>query len=206
VRGCFQRLPARQRRVLSLRGGLSGRALSRAEVAERLGQPTTSVARTERRGLRRLRVLARDGCGIAVLGAVAVGSDPAAGGGGAAGSPPAGTAIGSGEAAAPRGFGPQVGAPLRRIATAPSAERVPAVLGTLADGPEGFSRPAASAAPASDPRGDDLLGGVSATTGLSLLGLLAAAAVALALWLLARRRRQDGPAGRRTSHVPPDPA
>ena len=206
LRGCFERLPARQRRVLSLRGGLSGSALSRAEVAERLGTPATSVARAERRGLRRLRVLARDGCGVAVLGAFAVGSDPARGGGGGSTGPPAsGLVAAARRAAVPRGFGPQVGAPLRRIATAPSAERVPVILGTLADGPEGFSRPVPPAGAAADPPAGEGPRDLSVTTGLGLLGLLVAA-IASAAWLLVRRRRQNRPRARRTSHVPPDPA
>ena len=64
LRGCLDGLGAAERRVLVLRSGLGPRpARSRARVARALGVSARRVARLERRGLRRLRGLARDGCG-----------------------------------------------------------------------------------------------------------------------------------------------
>jgi hypothetical protein len=63
LRACLDGLPSLERRVLVLRSGL-GRLepRSRARVARRLDLATRRVARLERRGLRRLRGLARAGC------------------------------------------------------------------------------------------------------------------------------------------------
>ncbi len=64
LRGCLDGLPTAERRVLVLRTGLGPRpARSRARVARVLDVSAGRVARLERRGLRRLRGLARDGCG-----------------------------------------------------------------------------------------------------------------------------------------------
>jgi hypothetical protein len=66
LRGCLDGLPAAERRVLVLRTGLGARrARSRARVARALDVTPRRVARLERRGLRRLRGLARGGCGSA---------------------------------------------------------------------------------------------------------------------------------------------
>jgi hypothetical protein len=57
-------VPALERRVLILRSGFgSPRPSSRARVARALELSTRRVTRLERRGLRRLRALARRGCG-----------------------------------------------------------------------------------------------------------------------------------------------
>jgi hypothetical protein len=73
---CLDGLPALERRVLVLRAGLGPRRpRSRARVARALDLTTRRVARVERRGLRRLRGLARSGCG----GRAPASSVPAAG-------------------------------------------------------------------------------------------------------------------------------
>ena len=63
-RSCLDGLPVLERRVLVLRSGLGPRGpRSRAGVARTLDLSARRVARLERRGLRRLRGLARGGCG-----------------------------------------------------------------------------------------------------------------------------------------------
>jgi hypothetical protein len=62
-RGCLGRLPALERRVLILRTGVDGLlALSRGQVARRLGVSVGRVVRLERSGVRHLRKLGRGGC------------------------------------------------------------------------------------------------------------------------------------------------
>lgn len=62
ARGCLDDLPAEQRRVLRLRAGVGPEpARSRASVARRLDVSVRKVARVERAGLRKLRVLAQRG-------------------------------------------------------------------------------------------------------------------------------------------------
>ena len=64
LRACLDGLPTLERRVLVLRAGLGPRhPRPRARVARVLDVSTTRVRRLERRGLRRLRGLARGGCG-----------------------------------------------------------------------------------------------------------------------------------------------
>ena len=65
--GCFGQLPARHRKVLSLRAGFGSEPVStRRRVGQRLDVSAVRVARIERRGLRVLRTLGRDGgCGAA---------------------------------------------------------------------------------------------------------------------------------------------
>jgi hypothetical protein len=61
---CLDALPSLERRVLVLRSGLGPpRARTRAPVARALHLSTRQMGRVERRGLRRLRGLARGGCG-----------------------------------------------------------------------------------------------------------------------------------------------
>ena len=63
LRQCLGQLPDRQDRVLSLRAGVGPRpALSRTQVARRLGLGVAETRRVERRGLRRLGAL--DGAGM----------------------------------------------------------------------------------------------------------------------------------------------
>jgi hypothetical protein len=65
LRGCLDGLPVLERRVLVLRAGVGpGGPRSRARVARGTNLSTRRVARLERRGLRRLRDLARGGCGM----------------------------------------------------------------------------------------------------------------------------------------------
>jgi Sigma-70, region 4 len=60
--GCLGSVPSRERRVLELRAGVGGtHTRSRADVARLTGLHRKSVARLERRGLKRLRSLADDG-------------------------------------------------------------------------------------------------------------------------------------------------
>jgi Sigma-70, region 4 len=67
LRACLGQLEPRQRRVLVLRAGLGPRpALSRRQVARRLGVGVTQARRIERRALRRLGAL--DGAGRCVAG------------------------------------------------------------------------------------------------------------------------------------------
>src|SRR5205807_2099650 len=62
--GCLGTLPSLQRRLLGLRAGLGGRALSRGAAARRLGISTGRARALERGGLRSLRSSARSGgCG-----------------------------------------------------------------------------------------------------------------------------------------------
>ena len=64
LRACLDGLPTLERRVLVLRAGLGpGRPRARARVARVLDLSAARVRRLERRGLRRLRGLARGGCG-----------------------------------------------------------------------------------------------------------------------------------------------
>ena len=69
--GCLDSVPSRERRVLELRAGVgSAHTRSRAEVARLTGLRKRSVARLERRGLKRLRTLANGGtCAGATRGA-----------------------------------------------------------------------------------------------------------------------------------------
>jgi hypothetical protein len=64
LRACLDGLPSLERRVLVLRSGLGPRrpARSRARVARAMDLSARRVGRLERRGLRRLRGLARGGC------------------------------------------------------------------------------------------------------------------------------------------------
>jgi len=62
LRGCLDDLPTAERRVLVLRTGVGARhARSRAGVGRALDLSPRRVGRLERRGLRRLRALARGG-------------------------------------------------------------------------------------------------------------------------------------------------
>jgi hypothetical protein len=62
--GCLGELPAGQRKLLGLRAGLSGPALSQAAAARRLGISFTRAGSMERAGLRSLRGASRSGrCG-----------------------------------------------------------------------------------------------------------------------------------------------
>jgi hypothetical protein len=83
--GCLDSVPRTQRRVLELRAGVgSATTRSRAEVARLTGLRTRSVARLERRGLKRLRTLANRGtCAGATRGTVG-GAAPVAPGGASA--------------------------------------------------------------------------------------------------------------------------
>ena len=64
LRACLDGLPTLERRVLVLRAGLGPRQpRARARVARALDLSARRVRRLERRGLRRLRGLARGGCG-----------------------------------------------------------------------------------------------------------------------------------------------
>jgi Sigma-70, region 4 len=67
LQGCLGRVPRAERRVLKLRAGLGiARTRSRADVARITGIPRARVARLERRGLRHLRALGRQGaCAVA---------------------------------------------------------------------------------------------------------------------------------------------
>jgi hypothetical protein len=105
-----------------------------------------------------------------------------------------------------------VGAPLERLAATRSTGDLPGgPLGPLAAGPDEFSRPVAAAVgpPPEDGAGPgaalDPIGGLAPPL-LVALALLVLAVLALVGSGLARRRRQDRPAGRRTSQLPPDPA
>jgi hypothetical protein len=63
---CLSALTVRQRRVLRLRAGVGPREPeTRAAVARRLELPLARVRKAERRGLRTLRRIGRDGCGAA---------------------------------------------------------------------------------------------------------------------------------------------
>jgi hypothetical protein len=63
-RACLGGLPSLERRVLVMRAGLGARdARTRARAARALDMSIRRIARVERRGLRRLRGLARGGCG-----------------------------------------------------------------------------------------------------------------------------------------------
>jgi Sigma-70, region 4 len=67
LRGCLGQLAPKQRRVLALRAGVGSRpALSRRQVARRLGLGVAQTRRIEQRGLRRLGAL--DGAGRCVVG------------------------------------------------------------------------------------------------------------------------------------------
>jgi hypothetical protein len=86
LQGCLGRVPRAERRVLVLRAGIGiARTRSRAQVARITGLRRTSVARLERRGLRRLRALARTGACAALapaaISALPVSGPPPGGGG-----------------------------------------------------------------------------------------------------------------------------
>jgi hypothetical protein len=120
LRQCLGAVGDVQRRVLVLRAGLGSRpALSPRQVARRLGRDSAQVRRIERRGLRRLRTLARAGaCAPADM--PAGGSDDlvgdasvgATGGPGASGDAPRGAVKGV-TASSPEegGSGPLVSLP-----------------------------------------------------------------------------------------------
>jgi hypothetical protein len=89
LQGCLGRVPRLERRVLVLRAGVGiGHTRSRARVARITGLRRASVARLERRGLRKLRALGRSGaCPVVPTGAAqttiaapAVGGPPTSGG------------------------------------------------------------------------------------------------------------------------------
>jgi DNA-binding CsgD family transcriptional regulator len=62
LRGCLGRMPRAERRVLLLRAGDgTTRTRSRSEVARMTGLSPARVTKLERRGLRRLRALGRQG-------------------------------------------------------------------------------------------------------------------------------------------------
>jgi hypothetical protein len=80
--GCLDRLSTVQERVLVLRAGVgAARPHSRRGVAHRLDLRVSRVRQIERRGLRTVRALARDG-GCGGGGAASAGSGAAGGGGG----------------------------------------------------------------------------------------------------------------------------
>ena len=67
--GCLPALPAVDRRVISMRAGLHGAPLTRAEVGAQLGLSNQAVRRTERRALNRLQFAAANtGCAANVVG------------------------------------------------------------------------------------------------------------------------------------------
>jgi hypothetical protein len=202
IRSCFDGLRADHRRLLSLRAGLGGRALSRSQTAEELGTSTRRVRRRERLALRELRTLARNGCPGAAGGAAAVsGAGPARGG---EGPGPGGEAGDSGGA----GFGATADL-VGRLATPRDGDRSGAgVLGALAEGRDGFSRPAPVARGTTGENDSAAaLAGNLGRAPLSLLGLLALGVLALGSWyLLARRRREDPSPGAGPAKSPPDPA
>ncbi len=69
LEGCLSALPAADRRVISLRAGLAGAPLSRAQVGQRVGMSPKGVRRTERRALNRLQFAAANtGCAASVVG------------------------------------------------------------------------------------------------------------------------------------------
>jgi hypothetical protein len=100
---CLDRLPDTPGQVLRLRAGLGSEAAqSRRAVAHRLDIGVRRVARAERRGVRRLRALARSsGCGGSTA-AAAGGEESAAGGAGTSPGESGGgaAATGDGESAA----------------------------------------------------------------------------------------------------------
>jgi hypothetical protein len=67
--GCMPALPILDRRVLSMRAGLDRSALSRSQVASRLGMSQRAIRRAERRGLDRLQYAAQTtGCATLTVG------------------------------------------------------------------------------------------------------------------------------------------
>jgi hypothetical protein len=69
LEGCLPALGAVDRRVISLRAGLAGTPLTRAQVGQRLGLSGTAVRNSERRALNRLQyAAATTGCAGAVVG------------------------------------------------------------------------------------------------------------------------------------------
>jgi hypothetical protein len=192
LEGCLGVLPRLERRVLVLRVGVGDRApRSRARVARTLDLPASRVARLERRGVRRLRALARTGgCGgSAVPGAVGGGSGPAA-----AAPPETGVralalaALGGGPADALLA-GPTDG--LQKTAKAPDRVEV-----------KGEQQSSAGTAPRKAPgkgSSDDLIpelpSGPAAVRGSGpspLLPLLGVLALGGGLYTLSRRRRAKG--------------
>jgi hypothetical protein len=92
LQGCLARVPRSERRVLTLRAGVGiAHTRSRAQVARITGLRRARVAVLERRGLRHLRALGRDGaCAIPTGAAQTTIAAPAVGGPPAAGGQPAG--------------------------------------------------------------------------------------------------------------------
>ena len=92
LRGCIGALPPLQRRVLVLRSGLAGSALSRRQAARRLGISSGSARRAERRGLRTLRRACggRRGHGLQLAGTTL-----SSGGAGPLGAGPPGGSLGA---------------------------------------------------------------------------------------------------------------
>jgi hypothetical protein len=90
--GCLDSVPSGERRVLELRAGVGATGTrSRTEVAHLTGLQRKSVARLERRGLKRLHALAEAGtCAGAASGSPSglpiAGSAPSANAGGARGA------------------------------------------------------------------------------------------------------------------------
>ena len=69
LEGCLPALAAVDRRVISLRAGLAGSPLTRAQVGRQLGLSRTAVRNSERRALNRLQyAAATTGCAGAVVG------------------------------------------------------------------------------------------------------------------------------------------
>lgn len=212
LRDCYGELEVDQRRVLALRAGLRGKPLSRTEAANRLGSSPTKVARDEARGIRELRVLARNGCGATVATTTTDSSGRPAGGpagssAGGSGGPgpaeagaPAASVSGApaGVVAPGRGASALVASPVALLGArtgGSSAARFP-VLGAVADGQDAFSYVRASAgARAAAAQGVDAGAsepGPAATIAMASGSLFALLAAAGLLFALARRRRKDG--------------
>jgi hypothetical protein len=78
--GCLGRMPNVERRVLSLRAGVGiGHTRSRAEVQRLTGLSRARVVATERRGIERLRGLARAGACASAAGTAGLGEVPGRG-------------------------------------------------------------------------------------------------------------------------------
>lgn len=170
ARGCLFRVAPLDRRVLSLRGGVDGRARSRAATARRLRISQARVARAERRGLRTLR----RGCGGAG-GGIAAGVSVAAGNSGI------GNATGS---SAVRGLG---------IGVVDGARDRQGVGGARASSDGGNTSRQAGQSDSGKKTGSSPFGALrnadEGTGGFILFLLLGLAAVVGALDLLVRRRR-----------------
>jgi len=114
LEGCLPALSAVDRRVISLRAGLAGSPLTRAQVGRRLGLSPSAVRSSERRALNRLQyAAATTGCAAAVVGPF----DPAGVGNLApqlvlAGAVPVHTNVASGELTQGRGIAGRSASPL----------------------------------------------------------------------------------------------